>query len=266
MLERNQIETILKEQEFSKNSCSSDSCATKAGKLLSVDTVITGSVNKLETYMIAIKFIDVRKGSIEFAETVTARNDDEIKSAVDVLARKASAKIKQLKMTEDEKLRAARNYGVSFHGLYSTPVGDFKDVIKPGYALNFMGEIKLFELGNVDILGIFLGGFLSHEDNVPDGLDKSLDVFCALGGFGVGYFFSSHIECRLAVLGGYAWSRVSGDGSAVSNDPVFGGDVELRYILNSGIFFSINVSYLYTLYTGSDIQVIQSGCGVGYLF
>lgn len=66
LMEREQVDRILKEQGFQQTGCTSKSCAVEMGQLIGVDHLITGSVGKLENvYYISIRLIDVTHGEIE---------------------------------------------------------------------------------------------------------------------------------------------------------------------------------------------------------
>jgi TolB-like protein len=70
VLERNQMESILKEQGFQQTGCSSEQCAVEMGQLLGVKQIITGSIGKVGSYSILnVRFIDVATGKIVFNES-----------------------------------------------------------------------------------------------------------------------------------------------------------------------------------------------------
>ncbi len=62
------------------------------GQLLSVDLIVIGSVNKLAKFTITLKFIDVRKGNVEYADSEIAQVEEAIEQAINTLAER-SAKI-----------------------------------------------------------------------------------------------------------------------------------------------------------------------------
>ena len=47
VIERAQIEPVLKEQGFQQSGCVSSECAVEAGKLLGVYQIVTGSIGKI---------------------------------------------------------------------------------------------------------------------------------------------------------------------------------------------------------------------------
>lgn len=71
VLERNQIEAILKEQEFVQTGCVSSECAIEVGQLLGVDEMLIGKIGKLgNVYIATVKLVDVAKGKIVKQENV----------------------------------------------------------------------------------------------------------------------------------------------------------------------------------------------------
>ena len=67
MLERNRLDFILKEQGYEDKNCSESDCAVKIGRVLSADKIIIGSVNGVGGINITIKFVDIKKGNVEYA-------------------------------------------------------------------------------------------------------------------------------------------------------------------------------------------------------
>lgn len=65
ILERSEMEEILKEQGFQLTGCTSAECAVEVGKLLNVRQICAGSVGKVgDIYSISTRLIDVESGKI----------------------------------------------------------------------------------------------------------------------------------------------------------------------------------------------------------
>jgi len=63
VVERNNMDKILKEQKFQHSGCSDSECAVEIGQLLNSDYIILGSVSKFgKTYAIDARLIDVGLG------------------------------------------------------------------------------------------------------------------------------------------------------------------------------------------------------------
>jgi TolB-like protein len=65
IIERSQMESILKEQGFQLSGCASDECAVQIGQLLGVKYIVSGTIGKLEdTYTIGVRIISVETGEV----------------------------------------------------------------------------------------------------------------------------------------------------------------------------------------------------------
>ncbi|HEX2956361.1 MAG TPA: CsgG/HfaB family protein [Chitinispirillaceae bacterium] len=74
LVERSQMQEILKEQGFQQSGCTSDACAVEIGQLIGVKNIIVGSVGAAGSYtVLSIRVIDVRTGSIIVNESVRTK-------------------------------------------------------------------------------------------------------------------------------------------------------------------------------------------------
>jgi len=66
VMERSQMNTILKEQGFQQSgACNASECAVEMGKLLSVDRMVLGSLGKLgETWSMTLRLVNVQTGEV----------------------------------------------------------------------------------------------------------------------------------------------------------------------------------------------------------
>jgi curli biogenesis system outer membrane secretion channel CsgG len=99
VLERSQMEAILKEQGFQQGGCTTDACAVEAGRLLGVKFFITGNIGKVgATFTINVRMIDVAAGKmVQIATSDCKCEIDDVlsRSTIDVaskLARSVNAK------------------------------------------------------------------------------------------------------------------------------------------------------------------------------
>ncbi len=90
ILERDKMDLILKEQGLNVSGCIDTSCAVQIGKLLSVDYVIVGSIDRLGKFLLSIKVMDVQKGVVIYADTEHALTENDIPDAISTIAVKAS--------------------------------------------------------------------------------------------------------------------------------------------------------------------------------
>jgi TolB-like protein len=98
VMERNQMQEILKEQGFQQSgaTCTDEDCLVKMGQMLGVHYLVAGSLGKLGSmYMVNMRTIDVQTGKIVRAVSVDVKGD--IEDLVEYLPRIA------LQLTTDAK-------------------------------------------------------------------------------------------------------------------------------------------------------------------
>ena len=65
VMEREQMDEILKEQGFQQTGCTSSECLVQVGQLIGVNRMIGGSVGKVgETFTVSLRLIDVETGEV----------------------------------------------------------------------------------------------------------------------------------------------------------------------------------------------------------
>ena len=76
LMEREQMNIVLKEQGFQQIGCTSEACAVEAGQLIGVRQIVTGSIGKVgSTFLITIKMVDVTTGMILISVDHTLKSD-----------------------------------------------------------------------------------------------------------------------------------------------------------------------------------------------
>ncbi len=74
LVERTQMQEILKEQGFQQSGCTSDACAVEMGQLIGVKNMVVGSVGAAGSYtVLSVRVIDVRTGNIIVNESVRTK-------------------------------------------------------------------------------------------------------------------------------------------------------------------------------------------------
>ena len=65
VLERNQMDDVLKEQGFQQSGCISSECAVEVGRMLGVQQMVAGSIGKVgSVYTVSARIFDVETGKI----------------------------------------------------------------------------------------------------------------------------------------------------------------------------------------------------------
>jgi len=87
VVERSQMDGILKEQGLQMTGCTDSSCAVEVGKLLSANKILIGTVSRMGQILnITTKVVDVQSGRIDFAETQRARKEEDMDIASSIVA------------------------------------------------------------------------------------------------------------------------------------------------------------------------------------
>jgi TolB-like protein len=75
MVERGQMESILKEQGFQQSgACRNDACLVEMGQLLGVEYLIAGNVGKVgRTYTLGLRLVDIKSGKISATANVDCK-------------------------------------------------------------------------------------------------------------------------------------------------------------------------------------------------
>lgn len=94
VVERNQMNMILKEQGFQKTGCTDQSCAVQLGRLMSARKILVGEVSALgKRLILTVRIVDVEKGVSDFAAKEKAPGVDTLDSATTRLVKRLSARI-----------------------------------------------------------------------------------------------------------------------------------------------------------------------------
>jgi TolB-like protein len=159
ILEQSQMDSIVQERKLQFAECRDEKCAARLGQLLKADYVVIGSVDRLDTYTITLKVVNVREGNIIISESREAREIGEIRPASEDLARKVMDGIKKIRSG-----RKAFGYPVyiTSNFQYTFPVGYLKRLAKAGYGASVSARIEdIFVknlLAGVEVQCIYLKG------------------------------------------------------------------------------------------------------------
>lgn len=156
VIERGQMDMILKEQGLQQTGCTDSSCAVEIGKMLSTKKIMVGEVSTLggTKIIISIRIVDVEKGISEFSEEERATSEEYIDQAAERITAKLTSRIEGkeitgLKETRTEKMsdeeRRSNGFkamGISiFPGLGQIVYGDTYGLLEGAF---FMGVTGIF--------------------------------------------------------------------------------------------------------------------------
>jgi len=91
VMERKQMEKILKEQKFQMSGAIGEEDIVELGKILSVQLMAMGSMNRLgKKFILNIRLVDVEEGKLKAAETVEVYSEDELTNGIRTIVKKVS--------------------------------------------------------------------------------------------------------------------------------------------------------------------------------
>ncbi|MCP4760399.1 MAG: hypothetical protein GY870_01375, partial [archaeon] len=97
IIEKNQINKILKEQSLQYSGCTDITCAVETGKMLSANKILIGTVGKIGGILIvSIKIVDVQSKNVDFSAIHKADSENELIDAITILFKKIEAKTDSL--------------------------------------------------------------------------------------------------------------------------------------------------------------------------
>lgn len=165
VIDRANLDKIMREQALQQSGCSDQACAVKLGNILNVQKLVVGSVSRLGSKtIITLNFIDVERSRIEISDNETASSEDEIILRIKALAQRINQKISI----------SGRVVGVKGDGSYLVNVGQDDGVsagtqvmvmrygntiIDPGTG-EFLGR-EVTDLGLATVTAVDVGGSLS---------------------------------------------------------------------------------------------------------
>ena len=156
VVERNNMDKILKEQKFQHSGCTDSECAVEIGQLLNSDYIIIGSVNKFgKTYAIDARLIDVGlgKGKLSAKFSMTGEVDALLTIGITSIAKQlcgmqASTTLKQ--SAQSGISTTTSSYGASIV-ITSDPPGA-EIYIGGNYFDTTPQTLKDFPIGDYDVL------------------------------------------------------------------------------------------------------------------
>lgn len=94
VIERGQMDVILKEQGFQQTGCTDQACAVKLGKMLSARKILVGEINKIgQSFILTVRIVDVETGASKFAANEKAESEDTLDKAAQSITQKLSQNI-----------------------------------------------------------------------------------------------------------------------------------------------------------------------------
>jgi len=211
IVERSQIEVILKEQGFQMTGCTDESCAVKIGKLLSVKKIFIGSLSRIENYNLNVRIVDISTARVESSYEAPARDAKGIESAVESVVRRMEYDYYQgvySKLSHPSVLVAAKA---------AIPVAAFADIAGFGYGgsidVNFNNLLFRNAVATISISVMnysskdeYVGSVRSAEAALLAGyVFRVARNFTAVPSIGAGYMATLVEWDRDGIAANYVW-------------------------------------------------------------
>jgi TolB-like protein len=187
VVERSQMDDILKEQGFQQTGCTDAACAVEVGKLLNVEYMISGSVDRVgSVFSVNIRMINVKDGNI--VKNVTADcNGCTLEEVFIQTIRRAAFRLVgwpdsliDTQIPTVSKITAAEPDGkrkVKYRGARTGPAGSVAVRVSPDSSEIFL-EGKSYGKGSVQITGIPQGDYEITAKSRDEGdLSKKIQVW-----------------------------------------------------------------------------------------
>lgn len=282
VIERNQMEAILKEQGFSQTGCTDEACVIQMGRMLSANKMLMGEVSGVGNNMyITVRVVDVEKGVVDFAEKVVARSNERLDEVTSELTEKLTRRIEtamRKKVSAKKQISgempkqstatietASSRYifqGIMIHyAMFMPTATDFKQY----YGIMHGGGVGYNYLINEYLRARVMG--IVNTGSAKDADAKALFANCA-GGVVAGYPLYDFIFPYVGITGKWIWVKESSDEKSNSFNG-FGAETIGGFAFRIGRELSIYAEYIYswgTLRDKNQTDVTSSIMQMGLCF
>lgn len=178
VLERSQIDLILQEQGFQQTgACDATNCQVEVGKLLSVESIITGSVVLFEDmYILNTKRVDVESGSVIHSGSVKIKGtlNDVLMQGCPIAAKQLTAQHLKVEFAKDTTF-----VGTEGEQRQAAATQAAQEVQKEKKKSKALGAVeRILQLGCLGVMAY--GGFYGFQHNEKS--DDAYDDYSKLGG------------------------------------------------------------------------------------
>lgn len=274
LLERQHIDTIIKERKLHSQAQHSTNSAIKIGKTLATDFIILGSIDKLESYKISIRVVSVKQGKIVAAYSKDFKNPNTVDQIVNKLTKQIARDIKQFILTGKIEVRFLDFHTIILGGsanlLY--PVGEFGDMVNPGFGFNLTLGVDNLIIDNSVVTANF--GYYTFEGTSNN--NDSATLMPLKVGVGYRYYLLSRVYVMPAIYSGINISILKhevGDGfdmddntSSYGFSPLIEGGAAIGFAPSEHVRFELGGSFAAILESGDTMLYVGLHFGVQVLF
>lgn len=265
ILEQSQMESIIRERKLQTSECRDAQCAARLGLLMKADYVIIGSVDKLNTYTVTMKVVNVREGSIVISESGEAREIADLRPASEELTRRVAERIKGI---GGKRRRFEYPVYITANFQYAFPVGYLRRLAAAGYGASVSARLEdIFVknvLAGVEVQFLYFTGrkTMHHAMMVPvtAQFGYALDVWrfsfvplVSLGTvYSMNYYYADMLRLRKTQRRGFQFMLKAG--------------MTVDCMVYKNFHVRIGAEYGSLFEKGGDAPFISCGAGVGIQF
>lgn len=255
LLERSRIQLAALHYSTRNKSTKDPDRAAAIGRMVSVEKVIVGSVNKIGYFRIETRIIDVQSGAIDVSLPITAHDEYDIQNAVDAMVERIDNYYLGIPPISGK-------YDLAATMEYILPVGDFSRGIAGGYGCRLSYSLNTFPLPAL-MTSCTAGVFHldPEQDSTRSYYIAPVTIHC-----GRPFVVNTFVRFTPSIGGGYLFSRIDHDDVEIRTY----GDREYRtrYFRNPLISvrgeFHIKLSYRWHLAFLQDYSVFFENNRRGY--
>jgi hypothetical protein len=261
LVERNEIQVIIKEHGLLGSNFAKTGNAIKAGKFLSANFVITGSITFLDEYILNIKIIDVSKGNVLFvgSKNFTDKNDyikytliliDEMKTAIEK---------PEEKEIEKKPVVKSRTFNLILSAGPSIPIFTWDSLAKVGYNIKFQAYIEWLNIPCITA-GLSIG-YVSNELKDIPGSAYGIPIMVSIG-------YSFRIKEILSIIpqfqagANYSILQIN-DIKYQSFEPMIAPGLIISFNLSKNFRIVVSTDWSFIFETTGAVQNININAGIG---
>jgi hypothetical protein len=200
LLERSQVDVLLREQGLSEKSCDDSDCAVRMGRLLSVQKMVTGSVTRIGDYRIEVRIINVADSAVDLSVSSEAETEYDF-------TRTAERIVTRMKYFYTGMTHISGDFDVSASAMYLFPLGDFSHGASGGTGSRLC--VALHELGGSRVSLMIVSGIYRFGSTLRSVDSIHMSPLELMAGYP--FRVSDTLMVVPSIGGGYIISRVRYD-------------------------------------------------------
>ncbi len=267
LLERSQMNIIMKERGMTGKTCSDSVCAANMGEILSVQKMVMGSVSRMEKYRIEVRIINVSDNTVDLTISSQAGSEKDFDRALDRI-------VSRIKYFYSGSPGISGNFDITLSGAFLHPMGDLSHGASDGVGTRL--NLEFNEPGELRLCIILSTGAFYLSSKLRSVESIYMAPLELTGGYPC--YPSENLKILLSAGGGYIFSRIRYDrveertGGAYYYrtgcfyNPVFTMRADASILLGKRWFLVLSPVYTLIFERERLGQLLSAECGLKILF